>query len=133
MYWDCLSSLWFWMLTIACWMASDCHDYKNKTAINYVKPNYNYWDYADRLVTISSVFTDIAFVACLVFIVILFIHLKWWIVCLIIPTAFFIMCLFTGGILRPLLKIYPDKTAVFSVVVLPLSVIGMFVSFYLWL
>lgn len=134
MFWECLTSLWFWMLVVVSILITDCHDLVNGSAQYNLTPtqkeSYRYWENTNSLSSIANALSWIGWIAKIVFFVFMFIHLTWWIALLVIVAHFVIFTIGAGFIVRGTLALYPDKTVVFAIPLIPICLVVMFVSFF---
>lgn len=134
MFWECLTSLWFWMLIVASILIIDCHDLVNGSAQYNLTPTqrekYRFWERTNSLAPIANALSWIGWIAKIVFFVFMFIHLTWWIALLVIVAHFVIYTIAAGIIVRGALSLYPDKTVVFAIPLIPICLVIMFISFF---
>lgn len=134
MFWECLTSLWFWMLVVVSILLLDCYDLVNGSAQYNLTPKerekYKIWETSETVALLANAWSSIGRLVKIVFFIFMFIHLTWWIALLVIVAHFVIFIIGGGGIVRGLLLLYPDKTVVFAIPLIPICFVIMFVSFF---
>ena len=134
MFWECLTSLWFWMLVVVSILITECHDLTNETLHYNLTPKqrekYKMWDTSNTVALLANAWSSIGHFVKIVFFIFMFIHLTWWVALLVIVANFAITIIGHGIIMRGLLALYPDKTVVFAIPLIPICFVIMFISFF---
>ena len=137
MFWECLTTLWFWMLVVVTYCSSECADRRLGTTriIYHALGSEKIRDSIDptnKFIFFIALLGNLAALAIVALIICAFIHMKFWLVILIIM-AVGVICSIIQYIIRNLLSIYSDKTTYAAPVLVPICTVLMFVSFFQWI